>query len=827
MFDTLRQSRLEIRLVPLLVLALGTRMTAAQSFQVTPLEVQLEGNFARAQLLVSAVSPEGISSERAADLTHAAAYVSSDPSVVRANAQGQLLAVGNGEASVTVTVGGESVAIAVRVVGVEPEPKVGLVRDVLPILSKAGCNAGACHASQYGKGGFKLSVFAFAPAEDHAAIVRDRWGRRVNRQDPARSLFLMKPTLAVPHGGNRRLDSGSTDFEILVAWIAGGAPGPAGNEPGVVRLRVEPSRRVGPLGYNQQLRAWAEYADGVVRDVTHWARFDSMDDSVVTVTPSGHVTTVGRGQGPVMVRFEGQAAVAMFVVPFAENIELAEWSENNFVDRLAGEKFREIGIRPSGLCDDATFVRRVYLDLLGALPTPEEAQAFLDAQGPDKRQRLIDRLLGFTDDPAQGGYNDQYAAWWALKWADLLRSSSAAIGEQSMWALHNWLLASFRENKPFDQFVRELITAQGSVYSNGAANYFRGSRGAAALAETTAQVFLGVRLQCAQCHHHPFEKYGQDDYYGFAAFFARVGVKSSQEFGLFGGETIVVVNSGGEVTQPRSGKVMTPTPLEGEPVPDVPDRRTALADWLVKKDNPFLARNVANRYVAYLLGRGLVEPVDDMRATNPASNEALLQALADDFVASGFNLKHLLRTIVSSRLYQLDSQPTPENASDMRFYSHYLVKRLPAEALLDAVDQATGSRTKFPNLPLGTRAVELPDADYPVYFLRTFGKPKRASTCECERVKEINLSQVLHTLNGETIAGKLADGQGRVARLAASDKPWQEGVTELYLATLARRPTPEELAAWAPFKDQCPDLKTFYEDVLWALLNSKQFLYVH
>lgn len=826
MFDQLRRFR------PTMNLALGIALllsapVAANPFRVTPAEVQLDGNFARAQLLVTAVLPEGSAAEYAADLTHRASYASSDTSVVTVSAQGQLLAVGNGQAAVSVTVDGSSVVVPVQVAGVEPEPKVGFVRDVLPILSKAGCNAGACHASQYGKGGFKLSVFAFAPIDDHAAMVRDRWGRRINRQDPARSLLLLKPTLAVPHGGNRRLERGSTDFNLLAAWIAGGAPGPVGNEPAVVRLSVEPSRRVGPPGYSQQLRVQAEYADGTTRDVTHWARFDSMDDSVVTVTPSGHATTVGRGQGPVMVRFEGQAVVAMFIAPYAEQIELADWTENNFVDRLAAAKFREIGMRPSGLCDDATFVRRVYLDLLGTLPTPEEAQAFLDATEPDKRQRLIDRLLGLTGDPALDVYNDQYAAWWALKWADLLRSSSAAIGEQAMWALHNWLLASFRENKPFDQFVRELITAQGSVYSNGPANYFRVAGGPGPLAETTAQIFLGVRLQCAQCHHHPFEKYGQDDYYGFAAFFARVGVKSSQEFGLFGGETIVVVNSSGEVAQPRSGKVMQPTPLEGQPVPEGPDRRTALADWLTARDNPFLARNVANRYVAYLLGRGLVEPVDDMRATNPASNEALLQALADDFVASGFNLKHLLRTIVSSRLYQLDSQPTAENATDTRFYSHYLVKRLPAEALLDAVDQATDSRTKFRNLPLGTRAVELPDADYPDYFLRTFGKPRRASTCECERVKEINLSQVLHTLNGETIAAKLANPQGRVARLANSDKPWEEAATELYLATLSRRPTAQELAAWAPFKDQCPDLKTFYEDLLWALLNSKQFLYVH
>jgi hypothetical protein len=346
------------------------------------------------------------------------------------------------------------------------------------------------------------------------------------------------------------------------------------------------------------------------------------------------------------------------------------------------------------------------------------------------------------------------------------------------------------------------------------------------LAETTAQLFMGVRLQCAKCHHHPFEKYSEDDYYGFAAFFARVGTKGSQEFGLFGGESVVLVRSGGEVANPRTGKRMEPTPLEGEPVAESPDRRQPLADWLTAPTNEFFSKNIVNRYFAYLLGRGLVEPIDDIRATNPPSNRELLDALASDFVANGYNLKHLLRTIMSSRLYQLDSQPTPANAADSRFYSHYQVKRVAAEPLLDAVDRACGTQTKFASLPLGTRAIELPDGEYPDYFLKTFGKPRRVSVCECERVPDANLAQALHTLNGDIIAGKISHASGRLAGLLAEGKPYEEIVTQLFLATWSRRPIPEELATLRPFLDQSPEPKIFYEDTLWMLLNSKPFLHV-
>ncbi|MGH7174685.1 MAG: DUF1553 domain-containing protein, partial [Gemmataceae bacterium] len=442
------------------------------------------------------------------------------------------------------------------------------------------------------------------------------------------------------------------------------------------------------------------------------------------------------------------------------------------------------------------------------------------------RNQLIDELLGLTGDPARDVHNNAYAAFWALKWADLIRSNSDAIGEQGMWALHNWLTAAFRDNKPFNRFVRELITARGSTFSNGPANYFRIAKNPQDLTEATSQLFLGVRLHCAKCHHHPYETLGQEDYYRFAAFFARVGNKSSQEFGLFGGETVIVVRSGGEVSHPRTGRILKPAPLHGKTASETRDRRQTLADWLTAADNPYFARNLVNRYMGYLLGRGLVEPIDDMRATNPPSNVALMDALAADFIKNGYNVKPLMRTIMRSRLYQLDSQSAKGNASDSRFYSHYNVKRLAAEPLLDAVDAAAGTKTKFEKVPLGTRAIELPDARYNNYFLNTFGKPRREGVCECERVSDPNLAQALHTLNGDLITAKITDAKGRVARLLASKKPHDEIVTELYLATLRRRPSEREQVVWHQELAAAPNRKIFYEDLLWTLLNSKHFLFV-
>ena len=568
--------------------------------------------------------------------------------------------------------------------------------------------------------------------------------------------------------------------------------------------------------------------DGRTRDVTAWTRFDSMDDAIVRVTPEGLCRTVGRGQAAVMVRFEGQAEICQFIVPYSETTDRTAWINNNFVDELASRKFTELGITPSPLCDDATFLRRAFLDATGTVPTVEQTKAFLESQAPDKRNKLIDQLLGLTGDPTQDVHNNDYAAYWAIKWSDLIRSSTEKLQGQGMWATYNWINESMRENKPFDKFAQELVSARGSLFNNGPANYFRASTNPQDLAETTSQLFMGIRLTCAKCHHHPFEKYSQDDYYGFAANFARVGTKPSWEFGQAGGEQAVVVKTTGEVTHPRTGKAMPPTPLDGKPIDDPLDRRIPLANWLTSAENPFFARNpLVNRYFAYLMGRGLVEPIDDLRATNPPTNPALMTALADDLVKSGYDIKHLLRTIMNSRLYQLDSQPTKENAGDDKFYSHYDVKRLAAEPLLDAISYATSVPTKFKGMPLGTKAIELPDAKYPDYFLTTFGKPRRASVCECERGADENLSQALHTLNGDTLASKISDGQGRVAKLLAAKKPHQEIVDELYLAALSRRPNAEESAVCTTLLGESPSPKEFYEDLLWSLMNSKEFLFVH
>lgn len=819
------RGRRSILLSGLFFLCLSAGMTpvakpaeaAAPDFQVRPAQVELQGDFERAQLLVTALDAEGRISERSADLTHSARYQSSHPAIVQVSPTGQLLAVGNGKARITVTVGKRTHSIPVTVRGVHPEPQIGFRASVQPILSKAGCNMGACHASQYGKGGFKLSVFGFQPENDWAAMVRDRQQRRVNLLDPERSLILRKPTMQIPHGGGRRLQTGSTDYKILAAWIRSGAPAPQRDFPKVTELRVTPTHRLGKVGLTQQLRVEAVYSNGTVRDVTAWAKYDSMDEALLQVEPSGKVTAIGQGQAPVLVRFEGRAQIATFVIPYAESVRLAGWKNNNFVDELAARKFRELGIEPSPLCDDATFLRRAFLDAIGTLPSVEETTAFLKSTDPHKREKLVDRLLGLTGNPQLDIYNDQYAAYWTLKWSDLIRNQSNAVGEQGMWALHNWLMESFRTNKPIDQFVRELVTAKGSIYSSGPANYFRINRNSSELTESTAQLFLGIRLQCAKCHHHPFEKYSQADYRGFAAFFSRVGTKNSQEFGLFGRESVVVVRPTGNIKG---------TTLEGEPLTHPLDLRIPLAEWITSPKNRYFSRNIVNRYMSYLLGRGLVEPVDDLRETNPPTNVALMDALADHFVKSGYDLKQLIRVIMTSRLYQLSSQPTKANAADNRFYSHYKVKRIAAEPLLDAIDTATGIRTKFQNLPLGTRAIQLPDAEYPNYFLTTFGKPKRASVCECERIPDENLSQALHTLNGDTLQKKITARNGRLAKLLAAKTPHEKIVEQLYLATLCRYPTPQERAAARRLLKESPSPKEFYEDLFWALMNSKQFLFI-
>ena len=808
---------------------LSNVVVAEQPWTVEPSELTLDGPLRRAQLVVSQPASAD-SPNQAADLTRDVIYGTSDPNVVAVNQRGRLTAVGDGEATIAVTKDGVSRLVQVAVTG--SATPVDYLRDIRPILNKSGCASAACHASQYGKGGFKLSVFGFDPQADYEAMARDSRQRRVNLASPEQSLLLRKPAMHMPHGGGRKLPDSSHSYETLRRWIAEGArPSHSTEEETVVaKLEVFPQRRISQINDMQQLRVQATYADGLVRDVTALARYDSTDDGILSVDEDGVVQVHGKGQAGVMIRLEGETAVSMFVVPFANQVDpsiFANWKQDNPVDRHAMDKFQQLGLVPSGRCDDATFIRRAFLDAIGGVPTVEETREFLASDDPNKREHLVRRLLGMTGEPKLDVYNDRYAAFWTLKWSDLIRNNSNTVGEQGMWAMHNWIKESFRVNKPFDQFVRELVTAKGSIYSNGPANYFRINRDSSALTESTAQLFLGVRLECAKCHHHPFEKYSQQDYYQLAAFFSRVASKNSEEFGIFGRETVVMVRSSGEVSHPRTRKRMEPTPLGGEPMEDPLDRRLPLADWLTAPDNRLFSESIVNRYMGYLMGRGLVEPIDDMRSTNPPSNPEMLAALADQFIESGFDLKQLMYTIMTSELYQRSHEPTEQNVADRRFYSHYYVKRIAAEPLLDALDYATGAQTKFKSLPLGTRAIELPDAEYPNYFLTTFAKPRRASVCECERSPDENLAQALHTLNGSTVATKLTDANGRIQRLLKEKKPHEEIVDEIYLAALSRPPTADELKFVGELKKQFESPQLLYEDLLWALINSKHFVFVH
>lgn len=805
----------------------------AQELLVDPPAVSLNGPFAQTQLVVrdapSQPSVGAIASDAtSADRTSTATYTSSDPSIVQVDATGCVSPLRDGQASIRIDVSGRTATVDVRVSGMSTESRVDFHRDILPLMTRAGCNAGACHASQYGKGGFVLSVMAFDPLQDYQSIAVAARGRRLNLAHPESSLLLLKATQSVPHGGGLRFPVDSNDYRILAAWIAQGASRPEATPQKVASLAITPNKRIATIGSNQQLRAVATYADGSQRDVTAWTRFDAMDEAIASVSKSGLVTAAGKGQAAVMARFADHAEIATFVVPFEASADLSNWVSLNRVDELAKRKFEELGLTPSSGCDDATFLRRAFLDTIGGLPSVEESKAFLSSSDPDKRAKLIDRLLGLTGDPNQDIYNDRFSAYWSLKWSDLIRNNSAVVGESGMWALHNWLRDAFRTNKPMSQFATELITAKGSIFSNGPANYFRIANNPPDLAEATSQLFLGTRLQCAKCHHHPYERISQSDYYGFAAFFARVASKNSSEFGIFGGETVVVVNASGEVSHPKTGAIMKPTPIAAEPTDDPIDRRRALAQWMTSPEHPAFARNLVNRYVAYLLGRGLVEPIDDLRSTNPPSNPELMEYLVAEFQASGYNIRHLMKTIMNSRVYQLDSQPNASNRDDHRFYSHYRVKRIAAEPLLDCIDQATLVPTKHASLPLGTKAIELPDAagNATNPFLVTFGKPKRASVCECERTPDENLAQALHTLNGEIVATKIADPNGRIAKLVASGKAVDECIEEIYLSTLCRAPTTAELAETRLWIAGSPSPTEGMQDLLWALMNSKQFMFV-
>ncbi len=712
--------------------------------------------------------------------------------------------------------------------------------DIVPILTKAGCNSGGCHGKQSGRNGFKLSVFGFDRDADYQAIVFEGRGRRVFPAAPGSSLLLAKAANRVPHGGGLRLEEGSAEYRRLSEWIVAGMPRTDARAPRLVSIDVQPRQQVMRPESRQALRVTGKFADGSTRDITRMAIFTANDKTLAAVDRDGIVeTTALPGESAIVVRYQEMVVSAFVTVPIADTASsatssttegpratsaaasasataLAGWDRSRFIDRLVAEKWERLGLVPSPLADDATFLRRATLDLIGRLPTVEETRRYLSEPPSDaRRERLIDRLLAAPE----------YADYWALRWADLLRVHREELGPRAAHAYHQWLRGVLERNVPYDVWVRQLLTAEGGSETNGAVNFFRAFKDPNDLTVAVSQVFLGVRLECAKCHHHPYEHWGQDDFYGMAAFFPRLQRKQAG-----GTEQRFFVADKGDVTHPLTKAVIAPRVLLGEPLSIAAgdDPRERLAEWLASPANPFFARAGANRLWAHLMGRGLVEPIDDMRETNPATNERLLAELAREFTEHRFDLRHLLRTIATSRTYALSSTATGPNARDTRNYSRAYRKRLPAEVLLDAVCDVTGEPESFTGMPPGTRAVQLWDNRLPSVFLETFGRPQRKTVCSCERLGDSTLSQVLHLLNSPAIHDKLTAPSGRAARLAASDLSPADIVRELYLTALSRPPRPEELAAaLAAFTAPEATRHTATEDVLWSVMNSAEFVLNH
>lgn len=670
--------------------------------------------------------------------------------------------------------------------------------DILPILSRYGCNSSGCHGKAEGQGGFKLSVFASDPEADHAALTKEARGRRVFPAKPEESLLLRKGTGRAAHGGGSKLPFAGEDYRVLRDWIAAGTPLGSPDAPHVVSLRVEPTERVMSPKGEQQLKVFAKYSDGVEKDVTRHARFQSNVEGVATVSAAGLVTTRDvPGEAAVMAAYLGEVGMFRVMVPRPGEPVKNVLPQFNFIDKLVDAKLAKLNVAPSEVCDDADYLRRVYLDLTGTLPTPAEARQFLDSKEKDKRSKLV---LALLEKP-------EFADLWALRWADLLRVDRQPLGHQRAHLYYKWIRDSIATNKPFDAFARELVTAEGPTNEVGPANFFKVVTKPGEVASTVSQVFLGVRITCAECHHHPFDRWKQSDYYGMSAYF-----------------------TSGSTTHPRTKKEVFAYALGADMPSANPtgDRRLPLAEWMTTPDNPFFARNLANRVWAWTLGRGLVEPVDDVRSTNPPSNPELLTALAKYLTENKYDVRKLIVLITSSRVYQTSATPNPTNERDERNFSRAYFKRPDAEVLCDMIAQALGVPEKFQGSPGIARATQLWDSKARSDFLKLFGRPNRVTACDCERTREPSVSQVLNLLNSPDIQAKLTHEAGTVARLVRSEKDDTKLVEELYLQFYARRPTAKETDTATKHLQRYPDnRRAAAEDLAWALMNSTEFVFNH
>ncbi|MEX2120885.1 MAG: DUF1549 and DUF1553 domain-containing protein [Pirellulales bacterium] len=693
--------------------------------------------------------------------------------------------------------------------------------DVLPILTAAGCNAGACHGKARGQNGFALSLLGFDPDFDYAAIVKDARGRRLFPAAPDNSLLLRKAAARVPHGGGRRLPPDSPHYATLGAWIVAGMPRNRPDDPELVRIELSPSQRVMTQGDEEQLAVTACYSDGSTRDVTALADFQSSEAAIAAVGREGRVAAGELpGQATIMARYMGQIATWDTAIPLPHPVDRAVYDSlprHNFIDELVWRKLAQMGVTPSEPAADSTFLRRVYLDAIGRLPTPGEVRAWLADADPQKRDRLVDALLE----------RDEYADYWANKWADLLRPNPYRVGIKATFSLDEWLRDAFRRNLSYDQFVRRLVTARGSTWRNGAVTLFRDRRGPDEITTSVSQLFLGIRLECAKCHQHPFEVWGQKDFYSLAAYFAQIERKGTGlSPPISGGEEIVFHGGKGTVAHPLTGELLDPRPLFGEARPVEPgeDPREALADWMTSDDNPYFARAAVNRIWAELMGRGLVDPVDDLRATNPPSNPALLAALADEFRRLGYDQKALLRTMMTSYVYGLSSLANERNVADTRSYSRHYRQRLGAEVLLDAICDITQVPETFAAMPPESRAMEIWTHRVGSLFLDAFGRPDENQDPPCERTPDTTVVQTLHMMNAPSLHAKVISDAGRAAALAASDKTPAEIVEELYLLVYARYPAADEAQAAVSVFDE-RSRREAAEDLLWALLNTPEFIF--
>jgi hypothetical protein len=799
------------------VMLVGTvRAETIVSIEVYPSRVQLDSSRDRQRLIVQAVHADG----HTEDVTAVATVAITDPALAAADRPDGAIVLrpqADGEAAIRVEHAGHSRDVPLKVVSATSEPSLSFRLDVMPVFARAGCNMGSCHGAARGKDGFRLSLFGFDPAGDYQRITRELPGRRIDPGDPARSLLVQKAIGGVPHTGGKRFELDSDLAQRLLRWIGGGAPDDPGTVPQLVGLDLHPPRALlmGPKAA-QRFVAVARFADGTDRDVTDLCWYGSNNDPTAKVSPAGLVTSGNRGEAFIMARYDTiTAGRSVVVVPTDLAFTFPPQPGATWIDELVNAKLATLRIAPSDVCDDETFLRRITLDLIGLVPTPEERAAFLADAAPDKRARLVDALMT----------RKEFVELWVMKWAEILqiRSQGNDVSPKGAILYHQWLDRRIAANEPIDRMVRDLITARGGTFENPPSNYFQLERDTLKLAENVAQAFLGMRIQCAQCHNHPFDRWTMDDYYGFAAFFKQIARKR----GADPRETIVFDSGAGEMKHPVTGAAVSPKFLGGEsPKVSTDDRREALAAWMTSSDNPYFARHVANIVWTHFFGRGIVHEPDDARVSNPPSNGPLLDELGRRLVATGWDFRALVRDIVSSQTYQRSCAVNDTNKLDDTNFSHAAVRRIRAEVLLDVLAEVTGTKNKFPGLPSGARAVQVADGRTTTYFLTTFGRATRESVCSCAVKMDPNLSQALHLLNGDAANDRIRQG-GLVAALIKDGKPDAEIVEQLFVRCYGRLPTDEERTETVATVAAAGDRGQALEDVFWALLNSPEFMFNH